>query len=217
MKGHILGILLFRHDLRMIFRSLGGALGRSLANIRFILVPLAVMIVPLVLLFVQFEMHLGSRGLRPGEASVLRVHLAKADDLNGVALEAPEGVTVETPGVRVKDLSAGLNEVDWRIRAKAEGEHRLVVTAGDEKVEKTVTVRDGPGLVSHLRTASFLDGLLYPTEPGLPSGGAITRVELRYEPVTYAFLGIDWAWWLLFLVLMIVALFALRGPLGVDF
>ncbi len=46
MKAHMLGVLLFRHDLRLLFRSLMASLGRSLANLRFILVPMAVMIVP---------------------------------------------------------------------------------------------------------------------------------------------------------------------------
>ena len=41
--------------------------------------------------------------------------------------------------------------------------------------------------------------------------------ELAYPSATYAFLGIDWAWWTLFLVFMVVALYALRSPLGVDF
>ncbi|MHC4473131.1 MAG: hypothetical protein ACYS99_19475, partial [Planctomycetota bacterium] len=59
MKAHMLGILLFRHDLRQVFRALGLALSRSLANLRFLAVPMAVMIVPLVLLFVQLEMRLG--------------------------------------------------------------------------------------------------------------------------------------------------------------
>jgi hypothetical protein len=217
MKGHLLGILLFRHDLRMLFASLGGALGRSLANLRFLALPLAVMIVPLFLLFVQFEMHLGSRGLAVGEASVLRVHVADGADLDSVRLVPPDGVAVETPGVRVSDPSAGLREVDWRIRAKADGEHELTVEAGDERVAKSVTVGSGPALVSHLRAKGFFDALLYPTEPALPAAGTIDRVELGYEPVTYAFLGIDWAWWVLFLVVMILALFALRGPLGVDF
>jgi len=53
LKAHLLGILLFRHDLRMVFRSLGRALLISVANLRFMFVPLLVMIGPLFLVFVQ--------------------------------------------------------------------------------------------------------------------------------------------------------------------
>jgi hypothetical protein len=218
MKAHLLGILLFRNDLRMVFKSLGMALFHSLANLRFIVVPMLVMIVPLVLIFVQMEFRLGSEGIAPGAATVLRVHLKDGANPDDVTLEAPDGVAVETPGVRVRDGRNGLFEVDFRLRGKVEGTHEIVVRTGEGEVTKSVTVAKGPAFVSPLRPqANFLDSVFYPVEPPVPARSPIESIEVHHEVATYAFLGIDWAWWSLFLVFMILALFALRGPMGIDF
>jgi hypothetical protein len=218
MKAHLLGVLLFRHDLRRVFRSLGMALLLSLANLRFMVVPMAVMIGPLFLIFVQMEFRLGSVGLAPDEATVLRVHLREDASLDDVTLAAPAGVAVETPGVRVANERDGLREVDFRIRGRTEGTHDLTVTAGDAEVVKTVTVSAGPTLLSPRRPeAGFLDSLLYPIERPVPSEGPVSSVDVAYGVATYPFLGIDWAWWTLFLLFMVLSLFLLKGPMGIDF
>ena len=81
-----------------------------------------------------------------------------------------------------------------------------------------MTVADGFPLLGPIRPGgSFFDSVLYPTEPPLDAESPFTSIQLAYPVATYPFLGIDWAWWLLFLVFMILALFALKGPLGVDF
>ena len=218
MKAHLLGVLLFRHDLRQVFRSLGMALLLSLANLRFMLVPMAVMIGPLVLIFVQMEFRLGSKGLAPDASTVLRVHMREDASLDDVTLGVPVGVVVETPGVRVTDPRNGLREVDFRIRGVTEGTHDLTVKAGAAEVVKTVTVNAGPTLLSPRKPeADFLDSLLYPIEPPVPADGPVSSVELAYEVATYPFLGIDWAWGPLFLLFMVLSLFLLKGPMGIDF
>ena len=216
MKADLLGIFLFRHDLRQVFRALLLSFGRSLANARFIVVPMAVMIVPLVLLFVQFEMRLGMAGIEPGESAVLHVRVDGPAALSGVALEVPDGIVVETPGVRVLDPARERCEVDFRVRFEKAGTHEIVVRSGDRSETKRVTVGVADGAVSPVRARGFTT-LLYPVEKPLPGDGPIAGIELSHPQVTYAFLGIDWAWWVLFLVFMMIALFALRGPLGVDF
>lgn len=218
MKAHLLGIFLFRHDLRLVFRSLFAALRGSLANLRFLALPMAVMIVPLIVIFAQMELRLGSTGLSPDAATVLRVHVRPGADLGAVEIDAPDGVKVETPGVRVRDRVRDLNEVDWRIRGVTAGDHDLVVRTAKGEVRKSVSV--GPGLrpVSPVREKASVGAALFtPGEPALPGDGDVTKIELAYPAATYAFLGIDWAWWTLFLVAMVLALYALRGPLGVDF
>jgi hypothetical protein len=218
MKAHLLGILLFKHDLRGVFRSLTSALGISLANLRFLVVPLLVMIGPLFLLFVQMEFRLGSEGLKPGDATVLRVHMDEDASLDDVTISAPEGVAVESPGVRVDDRRGGQREVDFRIRAVSEGTHEITVAAAGGEIVKTITSADGPALVSPLRPAAdFFESLLYPIESPVPADSAVRSVEVVYPVASYPLLGIDWAWWVLFLVFMILALFVLRGPMGIDF
>lgn len=218
MKAHLLGVFLFRHDLRLVLRSLLASFRGSFTNLRFLALPMAVMIVPLVVIFVQMDLRLGRAGLAPDATTVLRVHVRPGADLDGISLSAPDGVMVETPGVRVRDRVRDLWEVDWRLRAVAPGEHDLVIRTAKGEVTKRVSVGAGLRPVSPVRgTASLGAALFTPGEPALPGDGDVTKIELAYPEATYAFLGIDWAWWTLFLVAMVLALYALRGPLGVDF
>lgn len=216
MKAHLLGILLFRHDLRQVFRALGLALLRSLLNLRFMLVPMGVMIVPLILVFVQLEMRYGYRPFEPGDRVVVRVHVKEGESLDDVALEPGAGVVVETPGVRV--AAGELREVDFRIRVTDAGLTAVTARAGGTGVVKTIAARPGLSAISPIRPDSgLLSRAFYPVEPPVPDEGPIHSVELRHEAATIPFLGIDWAWWVLFLVFMILALFVLKSPLGVDF
>lgn len=196
MKAGMLGVLLFRHDLRRMLHEMIGSLLYSLANLRFLLLPMLVMILPLWGLFEYLDLRLGYRPLRVGESAVLRVHgLSK-----GVELRAPVGISVTSPGVRIP----ALREVDFRIRVDAPGEHVVDVLVGSEVLGKRVCA--APPLS------------LLPAREEKPDGRTqIDRIELAYEPVTYEFFGIEWAWWLLLIVFMLPALFALRRPFGVDF
>ena len=218
MKAHLLGIFLFRHDLRLVFRSLFSALGTSLANLRFLAVPMAVMIVPLIVIFVQLELRLGATGLAPEATTVLRVHLRPGADLSAVALEAPSGLVVDSPGVRVSDPVRGLREVDFRLKGAEAGRYDLTVASASGAVTKEVAVGPVAGVISPVRETAGIGAVLFaPGEAALPADGDVVKIELAYDAAVYPFLGIDWAWWVLFLVFMVLALFALRGPLGVDF
>jgi hypothetical protein len=164
------------------------------------------------------EFRLGSTGVAPGESTVLRVHVRKGASLDDVAVTAAGGVAVHGPGIRVNDPRTGLHEVDFRLRAEKVGVHEISVEAGGATVTKTVTVADGPALVSPRRPSpDFLDSLLYPIEPPVPADGPIESVEVIHGVATVPFLGIDWAWWTLFLVFMVLSLFLLKGPMGIDF
>jgi hypothetical protein len=218
MKAGMLGMLIFRHDLRRMLIEMGGSLLLSIANLRFLVVPMLVMIVPLGLLFVHLEFTLGFRPMLSGESVVLRVHLKADASLDDVNLTAAEGVTVASPGVRVVDPDRGLREVDFLIRIDAAGDHRVQVRIGDQVEEKVVSAGAPLGLLSPVRPgAGFLAGVFAPGEEGLPEESKIAGIELQYEPISHAFLGIEWAWWLLLLVFMLPALFVLRRPFRVDF
>jgi hypothetical protein len=216
-KAGILGMLIFRHDLRRMFIEMGSSFGLSLLNLRYLVLPMLVMIVPLVLVFIDLDLRLGLRSLAVGESAVLRIHLDEGVSQDDVVVVAPEGVTVTSPGVRILDPERGLNEVDFRVRVDAPGDHLVEVVAGGERVTKRVSSVKPLTMLSPVRPRGFLAGLLNPGEDGLPSDSPIREIALAYEPATVSFLRVDWAWWLLFLVFMLPALFVLRGPIGVDF
>ena len=59
-----------------------------------------------------------------------------------------------------------------------------------------------------------------PSEPPLPSDGAIQRITIAYPEATISLLGWSWewsfAWMVVFFVLTMVFAFALKKPMGVE-
>ncbi|MCU0726184.1 MAG: hypothetical protein MUE73_10395 [Planctomycetes bacterium] len=217
-RADLMGVLLFRREPIVAVKSLLAAFLGSLANLRFVALPMALLLVPFALLFVQLDLRLGHRAFRPGERVVLRAHLADAGDLDGVAVESAEGVVVETPLVRVEDAARDLREVDFRVRITEGPRHVLRLRCGDAVEEKRFAVSDVPAMTFPRRPGPGLpDRLLYPGEPALPAAGPFAAFETVYPTEGASFVWIDWPWWLLFLAFFLLFLFVLRRPLRAEF
>lgn len=214
-------IRLFNDDLGAIFRAMFAILRHNVTYIRLSLVPLAVMLPPFVLVVAQLQFHYGYDGLEPGDTTLVKMEMVEveydAEDRPirpDVRLEVPDGLAIEAGPV----FAPSLKELTWRIAAEDWGDHELVFHVGGETLTKTVQVSQG--LIarrSTVKPSSFVDQILYPAEPPVPSSVPVARITLDYPP---ADAGIGWeseiAWLVAFLVLSIVAAFALRKPLGVT-
>ena len=213
-RGNLIGVRLFGDDLGTMFRLLGRLLVDNLVFLRYAVIPILVMLVPVILIIVQLNLRYATAPLEPGEAALVKVTLRDAATIDGgVELEAPDGVTVETPGVHI----AGLREVAWRIRAERPGTYRLVVRAADETVNKKLQVGEGRGAVSTLRTGKNLaEVLLYPGEPPLDGSGAVEAVEVKYRSLDLSLFGWSTPWLAVFLIISILSGFAFRKVLGVE-
>jgi uncharacterized membrane protein (DUF106 family) len=212
-RGNLIAVRLFGDDLGLLFRLQGRLLRDNVVFLKYALIPLLVMIVPVLVILIQLNLRFGARPLEPGEAVLVKVTLRDAAAIErGVSLEAPAGVAVETPGVRVP----ALREVAWRIRPEQPGRYRLSVRAGDEAVEKELRVGEGWGATSALRTGkTFFDVLLYPGEPPI-SSRAVESIEIKYKPLELELLGWSVNWLVFFFLLSILAGFAFRRVLGVE-
>ena len=167
---------------------------------------------------------MATKASRRGETTLVRMELAEVsyedpDEEKAirpdVKLELPAGLRLDAGPVFVPSLK----ELTWRIAAEEWGDYELVFDVGGESLTKTLQVSEGViARRSTMRPSSFLDQLLYPAEPPLPGSTGVTKIELAYP---YGNAGIEgWeselTWLLVFLVLSIVAAFALRKPLGVT-
>ncbi|MFQ5669042.1 MAG: hypothetical protein ACE5HD_00825 [Acidobacteriota bacterium] len=216
---------LFHDDLRAILRAQAEILRHNATYIRLSLVPMLWLMAPLVLVMAQLQFHYGYSGLVPGDRAVLKVSLA--DDWNRrvgaadpgrpsrplVSLEVPPGLRVETPAVWIP----ALNEVDWRLAAEEWGDYGVTLALGGETVTKRVTVSRGVRRRSPLRPArGLINQVLYPAEPPLPRGGAITAIRLQYPPAHVRIFGWQIHWMIVFFALSILFAFALRNRFGVT-
>lgn len=222
-------IRLFNDDLRAILRAQGELLRHNLTYLRFSLVPLLWMIVPFVLLIAQLQFHYGYRPLAPESPALVEVVLAEGweealpagavEDFDGftrpaVALEAPAGVRVETPGVWAPEA----REMTWRVAGERAGDYELAVAVGGERYAKSLRVADEPGvrLLSPIRPGrDFFEQVLYPAEPPLPEG-PLESISIAYPGAEVWFLGWTTHWMVVFFILSIVFAFALRNRMGVS-
>jgi uncharacterized membrane protein (DUF106 family) len=212
-RGNLIAVRLFGDDLGLLFRLQGRLLKDNAIFLKYALIPLLVMIVPVLLILVQLNLRFGASPLEPGQSALVKVTLRDAATIeHGVSLEAPDGVAVETPAVRV----APLREVAWRIRPREAGRYSLLVRVGDERVEKELRVGEDWGAVSTRRTGeSFFDSLLFPGEPPIRSE-AVESVEIKYKPLELGLFGWPVNWLVFFFLLSILSGFAFRKVLGVE-
>lgn len=212
-RGNLLGVLLYQHDLKVVLRLHGLILRDTLFYLGHTLLPMLVLTVPLVPVLAQLNLFFSSRPLQPGEAAVVKLRLNdSAEGPAEVNLEGNSAVKVETPGVHIPSE----REIAWRIRAAQLGAGQLIFRIGQETVEKEVSVGGRWGAVPERKTSNWLDLLLYPGEEPLESGQRAKSIEVRYQPLSLTVMGWDLHWLILFFILSIAVSFAFKGVLGVE-
>jgi len=212
-RGNLIAIRLFGDDLGLLFRLQGRLLRDNAIFLRYAMLPLLIMIVPVLLIIAQLNLRYSARPLEPGETATVMVSVTDPSIIErGVVLEAPDGVSVETLGVRIPQQ----REVAWRIRAERAGEYQLVVRAGGVAVEKQLRVGQAWGKTSSLRASGLGNLLLYPGEPPIEQSQIVEAIEITYRQLELRIFGWSVDWLVLFFVLSIASGFAFRKVLGVE-
>ena len=107
-------------------------------------------------------------------------------------------------------------EIVWRIAPEADGAYELRVHVGAETLTKTLVVAGGVARRSPIRpAASFVDQLLYPSEPPLPADSVLSSLTVGYPDGNVDVFGWQLHWMIVYFALSIVFAFALRKPFGV--
>ena len=216
LSGELLGLRLFKDDLRVFFGIQFQVLVWTFRYLRHSLVPMLILMVPTILILIQLNYRYGLRPLRVGEQAVVKVRLRDASVLApgaGLTLTAPANLKIETDGVRIPELK----EICWRVRGVSPGRFDLTVSGGQEKVTKQGAVGGRFEGVSSVRTGEgWLTSLLYPGESPLPSQSAVASIEILYPKLDIIMLGKHVSWLILFLVVSLVFGYAFKGVLGVQ-
>jgi uncharacterized membrane protein (DUF106 family) len=215
-KAHLLELRLFKDNLRISLRAQGRILRANMTYIACNSKPLLVMIVPIILILAQLNLWFGASALRPGEAALVKVKLAKAVDPTAVdiAVEPSAGLTLETPAVRIADE----HEIAWRVRAPEKGPAGLTFRVAGRTLVKPVAIA-GPPLakVSTLTVGrSVLKELLYPGEKPLPGDTPVTSIEILYPSKGLNLFGLSVHWLVAYFILSIIFGFAFKGVFKVE-
>lgn len=213
-RGNLIGVRLFQNDIGVLLRLQGTILLDTLRYMRHSVVPMLIMLVPVLFIMIQLNLRFAIRPMAPGETAVFKVAVRDtAAIIEGVAIETPQGITVETPAVRIPSE----REVAWRIRADAPGRYTMQVHIGAEVVEKDLVVGSGWASVSPLRTgAGIVDNLLYPGEDPIRTSSMAECITVDYPKLDIMVFGFAIHWLVLFFVLSILFGFAFKGVFGVE-
>jgi len=213
-KLHLLEIRLFKDDILGVLAATAKIVLRNVVYIAHNLAPMAVMLLPMLVILAQLVAWYAYAPLPEGSVRLLKARLDKAHSsvpATAVTLQLPEGVVLEAPPVRT-----ARGEIAWRLRAETSGDHELVLRAGDETEVKGMAVGGPARKVPVLRSKGW-DSLLYPGEEALPRDSAFASIRIDYParelgPLPAGEAGILLA----FFVLSLAVGFAFKGALGVT-
>lgn len=209
----LLEMRLYNDDLGALMRAQGDVLRHNASYVGLSLVPLVITAIPLTLVIAQLQAWYGYDGLVPGTPAVITASLEP-----GVASPLP---TLDAPAFDVAGpprYFPTLGEVTWPVVPRSTGASTVtVVTASGASATKTVqvataaTARRSPSR----ERASLVHQLLYPSEPPLDEASGVTAIRVPYPERSVRVLGQSVHWLVAYLVMMVIAVLALRRPLGV--
>ena len=183
-----------------------------------------VVIVPLVLLLAQLASWYQWRPVESGESAIVELQIGRDhwQKYQHAQLQAPDGINVEAGPMR----DVGRLTVFWRIRPEASSSDRsrtqqLQWEVDGEFVEKRLVTSDDSGLLSPVNPLragpSWWDRVLYPLEPGLPADSPVQGIAVHYVDRENSILGWNVPWWLTFLIVSMIAAFAVKPLVKVRF
>lgn len=213
-KAHFFEIRLFKDDLGLMLEAQKKILKLNLTYMKHSLKPMAVLIIPVVLIMIQVGVRFDRSPLEIGESAILKIKYEdSASFQGGAAVSSLKGIRVETDALRVFSE----NEMNWRIKALEEGVHEVDILLRQGPLRKTVSVGSHARKISPLRVSGgLLDRLIYPSEKGLPDDWGIDYVKVEYPAVNYSILGLDLHWLVIFFVVSIATGFALKRIFRVE-
>jgi hypothetical protein len=213
-KAHLLELRLFKDDFGVTLRAQGQILKDSIVYIGHALVPLAVMLIPILLILIQVESRYAFRPLQTEESTLVEVSIDSTTPVSDLdaALLLPTGLTCETPALRLNDEQ----KILWRVRAQRSGEYEMRIRVAEQEFSKKIVVDAAAALSPAIYAADDIRTLAYPLEPALQRDSIVSAVEVAYPRSRGVFAGLSSASWILFIASLFFG-YALRGLFGVTF
>jgi uncharacterized membrane protein (DUF106 family) len=210
--GHILELRLFRDNMRLVLSAQKNVLRHNLTYLKYTLKPLLFMLIPVVIIILQTEVRYSFRSLHPGETALIKIKMSEPNN-EDVSLSVPEGLSLETPPVRVEEE----REIYWRIKAEKEGAYDLTFKVQEEnEIKKTVFVSDEIVRLSpETLKGNALNIFLNPADFYLSDSSIIDSVSVRYPPMKVSFFGWNSHWLVLYFILTLIFSFLLLKPFKV--
>jgi len=217
LKAHFLELKLYKDNLGVILRAIGGAYLKILLYLKYFAVPILFSFIPFIFILVQIALRYEFRPLEPGETTILTVQLQDIipDADTPVNLILPDGLKQDSNPVRI----ASEKMISWRLKILESGIFNAEIQVGDTSAFKRIVVSEKLFPLSSKRSkASIMEIVLNPAEPPIPAEKGITFIRVNYpvNRLPVSIFGMTPHWLLVYIVLFFVFGFALKGVLKVE-
>ena len=220
-KANILAIRLYRDFWKTIVSSFFKSLYYTGKYFVLNLAPLLLVLPLMFLLFVQMDIRYGMRPFRPGES--IQVKARFHGDIG--AVDAAIGSNPHFQAAMNPVYIHALREVDWKLKAGANGSTAIAVTIDGTTVGKDLVIDGGQptqrlglrALSNKKMAASSLAHFIYPAEKLLAPPTPLKSISVQYPARSISFLGFHAHWLVYYLVLTMVIALALKKRFGVEF
>jgi hypothetical protein len=228
-KGHFFEVWLYIDDAAVIAKSQAMIMVNAFRYMAYAIPPLAIMIVLFFPLFANFEVRYAMRPVPVGEDTLVKLRFEKASDYSDKEVDLKLAKGVELVGHPVKFIrkitespkSAKIvrrdYEINYKIKPTEEGKHELKFTVGGKALTVPFFAGDTFGEhISPFTTKNIGTALLFPPLTSIPDGMGVESVEIQYPGADFPFLGWD-TWWIWpFLIVSMIAAFAVKGVFKVE-
>lgn len=215
--AHILRIRLYRDQPMLTIEAILNILKHNIIYLRYAVIPLMVIIIPLMVLSLQLNNRYGYKPLGPNKSFIIQAGLDKhivtdiAGSIENVQLYVPEGISLETPPLRI--ISEG--GILWR--ARITNSHikgpilRIVLNKSGGEVEKRVqTTLNKERFSPHKGKGNLLKSLFSNAEDFIPGKSPFRTFSVQYMRSTYPFLCWDMDPIVLYFVLTLILAFLFK-------
>ena len=217
LQAHIIGILLFQQDIRVMFKLQWRVIKKTLVYMRYTLPAMVILFIPVLLILIQMNLYFSYRPLRVGEPAVVTATIKddqweKNKDL--ITLQSNGMTEVETSPIRIPSE----RQIAWRVRCIKPGTGDLTLINNGQAVTKQIIAGNRFAMISPLRTgSSSLDLFLNPGERKIPTSSPIESILISYPSRQILIWGWDIHWIIIFFVVSLIAGYAVKGFLKVEF
>jgi len=211
--AHLLELRLFPDQLGIVSQAHGRILRLTAIYLAYNLKPLAILLLPLVILMIQLDLRFGRIPLEPHDSFILKAKLVDPGALDSASLRLPNGLALTAPPVNVP----ALREVNWRIRADERGVFLpAVAVAGQTFAKQVVVSKEITALPEERAGASVVGWFLNPVERPLPRSVPLRSLEVNYAPrsIDLGYLGASWL--VFFLVVSLLSGLLFKFVLGIE-
>jgi len=212
-KANMLALKLFKDSLAVTLQAQGRIFKGAMLLLVHAVRPLLVMIVPVSLLLGQMGLWYQLRPLELGEEAIVTMGLNNdiGSSLPKVEIESIPAVEITIGPVQV--LSK--REVNWKIRARESGYHRIIFQVANQKIEKELAVGSGFMRVSSARPGwHWTDIMLHPWECPFSPDSIVQSIRIDYPERISRTSGTNW-WIIYFFVVSLIFAFIFKPFLKV--